>query len=370
MDRRRPGGVVLVFGLVGTLVVGLTSLRLGQLSQSSAAGTNGDRPASAQTSPESTATCSEPADDGGARWAARYSLIETLSPPLVRFSAVGGPGPGVLGSHTSRPWMLTWIPSGSDQPVTVAATAAALSGRVVQDAGASLVAPDGACTRFIPSPAPAAQHTVAVIGDSVFANAADAVGIAGLDLSSVSQWQIVARSGFGWGASPTAWPLGATHGTWAIGLARGLISDHVGALVIELGANDALRAAFAEATNNSTLLGAIRLGVSETVTQVLQEATARLSCVVLVTAPAHPRGLFGSGTLYSAQALAINEILRDTAARAGPGVRVADWAARSASHHGPSVDGGWFLPDDDVHLNPAGSRALVRLVRSELDTCA
>jgi lysophospholipase L1-like esterase len=266
--------------------------------------------------------------------------------------------------------MLTWMPSGSDQPVTVAATAAALSGRVVQDAGASLVAPDGACTLFIPSPAPAAQHTVAVIGDSVFANAADAVGIAGLDASSVSQWQIVARSGFGWGASPTAWPLGATHGTWAIGLARGLISEHVGALIIELGANDALRAAFAEATNNSTLLGAIRLGVSETVRQVLQEATARLSCVVLVTAPAHPSGLFGSGTLYSAQALAINEILRETAARAGPGVRVADWAAWSASHHGPSVDGGWFLPDDDVHLNPAGSRALVGLVRSELDTCA
>ena len=365
MGHRPVLAILLSLTVIAALLIGV-SLRLEHSPLSTAPPSTHDRGPSARPTPDWTATCSEPSNDGGVRWTVRYSVVGTSSPAPVRLSALGGAGLGAVPSQSSQPWVLSWTPPGADQPVTVTATASALSGRVVRGLNAELLVPDGACSLLISPPAPTAQHQVAIIGDSVFATVAKE----GLGSTSAGQWQVVARSGFGWGASPTAWPLGTTHGTWAIGLTRGLIAEHVGALVIELGANDALRAAFAQATNDRALLGAIRRGVSDTVEQVLQEATAKVSCVVVVTAPTHASGLFGSGTLYTTQALAINAILRDAAARAGPSVSVADWAALSAAHHGPTALDGWFLPDDDVHPNPAGSRALVALVRSDLGTCA
>ncbi|HWF23456.1 MAG TPA: hypothetical protein VG226_14985, partial [Acidimicrobiales bacterium] len=176
----------------------------------------------------------------------------------------------------------------------------------------ALLSPDRNCSLLL-SAAPVPAHPVAVIGDSVFAIIARAPTA---PTPSVTSWQINAQSGDGWGSAPVNWPLGVVRGTWAIGLARGIFTQHPSALVVELGTNDAIRAVFADGTDNPALGHRILAGVAGAVSQLLTEAASQVPCTVLVTTSTHETGLFGQGLHYAEEAVKVNAILRAKASEA------------------------------------------------------
>jgi lysophospholipase L1-like esterase len=215
------------------------------------------------------------------------------------------------------------------------------------------------------------SHQVDVIGDSVFAGIASAISQSELTDSPARLWQISAESGYGWGASPGYWALGTVQGSWAIGLARADLPQHPAALVVELGVNDALRGAFADATSNPALAGRIHQGVTNNLGQLLSQVSTRIPCTILVTAPTYPTGLFGMRSVYSTEAKLINGILT---AQVGPSGRshvlLADWATLSAGHHGGAgAANTWFAGGDEIHPNPAGQVALTDLVQRVVGDC-
>jgi lysophospholipase L1-like esterase len=175
------------------------------------------------------------------------------------------------------------------------------------------------------------------------------------------------------------WPVSTVRGSWAIALARGLDSRHPSALVVELGANDSLRATFADVLGKPQLAAQIRAAVATNISELLAES-ARLGLpTVLVTVPTFPTTDFGGGVRYEREAQLVNSIIRSAAtaatataaaaaaARPGDRVIVADWATLSGPHHlaDPST-ASWFTADG-LHPNPVGEAALVGLVRSATD---
>jgi hypothetical protein len=229
-----------------------------------------------------------------------------------------------------------------------------------------LLVPDDNCSLDLTVDAVNA-HRVVLIGDSVFAGIQERIEAAdpSLLLSAARDWSITAVSGFGWSASSPSWPLAKT-GTWAIGLARGFFAAHPTALVVELGADDALRAVFADVTRPE-LADTIHAAVSNNIEELLREShSAGVPCTVLVTAPAHPTSMYGADQRYATEATEINRIISASAAGAPGRVVVADWATLSASHHG--VTRNWFLPDN-VHPNTTGERALIALVHRAVQSC-
>ncbi len=317
-----------------------------------------------------TARCQEPSRAGTIDWAARYEPVRLPDgATAIRVLQAGKQRPGGGVSAVAGEWDFSWAtPQGS--LATVRSPLSAGSPRVVGAGVANLLVPDGKCSLYLSVHA-VESPLVGAIGDSVFAGVANQFRSASSDLHLLpaAGWEIRATSGFGWSASAPAWPLSAVRGAWAIGLARGIFSQHPSALVVELGINDALRAAFADVTSHPRTVEAIHAAVSSNVGQLLHEAdTARIRCVVLVTAPDHSTSIFGAGTVYAREANRVDQIVEGVAA-ASPGgnVRIADWATLSQAHHqGPA---GWFLPDD-VHPNLTGETALVGLVQRSIQSCS
>jgi lysophospholipase L1-like esterase len=210
---------------------------------------------------------------------------------------------------------------------------------------------------------------IAVVGDSVFRGVGDGLTTGALGPAAAgTTWDIDAQSGFGWGASGPDWPLSVVQGSWAVSHASTLLAGRPDALVVELGANDALRAAFAVARREPEFPRQIRAGVATNVRRVLERARGQTRCVVFVTAPTQPTTLFGAGALYAQQATLVNSTLRRVAA-GHKAVAVADWARVSAGHHqSDGAAGNWFQPDG-VHLVTEGQRALVTLVQRTATAC-
>jgi lysophospholipase L1-like esterase len=322
-------------------------------------------PATGVGSVTRTATCEETQPGAGTmRWMARYrSTLHEGQPPQIQLISAGLDAKEVP-DVDSKPWTLWWV--GSD-------------GMGQQDSGsvthlstirpsatiANLLAPDHTCLLVLS--ASDVARPVAVIGDSVFQGVQSHVTALPQPEGYARSWLISAMSGFGWGASAPTWPLSTIGGSWAIGVARGLDSHDPSALVVELGANDSIRATFADALHQPEKAVQIRAAVAANIGEVLAQS-ARLGIpTVLVTAPTFPNTLFGGGLRYEREAQLIDSIIRSAAATAeahGNRVVVADWATLSAPHHlAQDATGNWFTPDG-LHPNQTGEAALVGLVRS------
>ena len=324
------------------------------------------QPSAAEVGPrvvvsERTATCTE---SEGVEWSARYQVSTTSGDtPTIRIIRAAP------GQTPARPWTLWW----SDPGIAIQQTRAdiaKLSTIRVSAPTAHLLAPDDACTLILS--AAVTTDPVAVIGDSVFAGIANSLLSTALPgLHYTDAWQISAIAGFGWSASAPSWPLTSVGGSWVIGIARGVVSEHPSTLVVELGANDALRAAFADVRRRPDLAERIRNAVASNVSQLLDLSAHGLPCTILVTAPTATTSLFAGGSYYSKEATLIDAVIRSKAASAPSGqVEVADWAVYSSHHHGAQGSvSNWFLPDG-VHPNAAGEAALVGLVRQTMARCS
>jgi lysophospholipase L1-like esterase len=220
--------------------------------------------------------------------------------------------------------------------------------------------------------ATASPRVIAVIGDSIFRGIRDDPTVAELtEATATTSWTIHAESGFGWGASFPNWPLSVVAGSWVIDQSKELSASHPATIVVELGTNDALRAAFAVAQQQSARADRIRGAVATNAARLLAVTRGKTGCTVLVTASTHPTTLFGAGLLYARQAALVNSTIRHVATRVGShAVAVADWARESDGHHAaPDSPQNWFEPDG-VHLDAVGQRALVALVRRTAHGCA
>ena len=301
------------------------------------------------------------------KWFADYRAVSSGRRTQIYLDDAGVRSTGTPASNAlSRPWVISWTTSDLKQTV-IRRTDAALDGSHFSTDKLQLLSPDGACTLFLSAAAPP-EHRVAVIGDSIFADVAQTVSRHALGSDSYAQtWQIDAVPGNGWNSAPATWP-GSVDGGWVLSSDRGLLDSRPSVLVAELGADDALRAVFATATSKPALAGEILSGVSTAVNELIDEDAARVACTVLVTAPSFPIQIYGAGVRYLEQSELVNSVIRAEASRAGAEVRVADWAALSASHHAPTRSGVWFMPDD-VHPDRAGQLALVSLVHRVIQTC-
>ncbi len=316
-----------------------------------------------------TARCQEPSAAGPIRWDARYEPVRLADgAAAIRILEAGRATARDAITTVAGAWDIAWSTGGTGPLATARATLSAGSGRTIDASAANLLSPDGNCSLYLSIRGPT-NRVIGVIGDSVFASIGHQLQPESLLLSTLpaATWEIRATSGFGWGASAPIWPLQTVTGTWAIGLARGILAQNPSALVVELGANDAMRATFADGEENPGLAAAVRDGVSSDVDQLLQEsAGAGVSCVVLVTAPEHLTTLFGAGARYALEAERVNQVIRSDAAAAGGTVKIADWATLSQTHHEGPDD--WFLPDD-IHPNRTGESALVGIVQTSIRSC-
>ena len=314
-----------------------------------------------------TATCEEGAP--GARtiqWTARYRSPLSWGHPLqIQLLLAGREPPTGASDVNSPPWTLWWV--GSDGVVKqVSSSVAQLSTIRAGAATANLLSPDHECSLVL-SGSPV-KPSVAVIGDSVFAGIQNRLTTVLQSEVYARSWLITAESGFGWGASAPLWPTSTIRGSWAIGLARGLDSQDPSALVVELGANDSLRATFADVLKKPELASQIRAAVAANISELLAQSARVGVPTVLVNVPTFPTTLYGGGMRYQREAQLVDSIISSAAAGArGDRVTVADWATLSAPHHLPqSATGNWFTPDG-LHPNQAGDEALVGLVRSATD---
>jgi hypothetical protein len=318
------------------------------------------------------ATCVVPGSTGhSTEWFARYKVAEG---DKTEIDVVG------VGEHSSdsnasstvlRPWVVTWA-TANQPPATVRKFGVEIENATYSTEKMQMLSPDGKCILYL-SAVPTPRDRVAVIGDSVFANIAQTVVNTALgDESYAQSWQISATSGNGWNATPVSWPLKVVDGDWAIDSARGLAPSQPSVLVVELGADDALRAVFASATAHPILARDVVTGVSKNIGELIDEESPQFPCTVLVTAPTYPTQIFGAGEAYVTQAILVNSVIREQALRhRSSDVRLADWAALSAAHHSPSgplTD--WFASGDNVHPNLAGQLALISLIHRVIQTCA
>lgn len=323
------------------------------------------------------ASCVEPLGRGHTvDWWARYTASGGSGTEQIRVVSAGSRFiRGQRRPPGSDRWVLSWAAPTGLGTLTITSSTSALPLHAIPSSRVGLLSPDRDCSLLL-SAAPVPAHPVAVIGDSVFAIIARAPAP---PVPSVTSWLINAQSGDGWGSAPVNWPLGVVRGTWAIGLARGIFTQRPSALVVELGTNDAIRAVFADGTDNPALGRRILAGVAGAVSQLLTEAAPEVPCTVLVTTSTHETGLFGQGLHYSEEAAKVNAILRAKASDAGTkrasvaggmSILIADWGALAAPHHlAEGAPGNWFTPGDDIHPNAAGQRALLGLILRVVNTC-
>jgi hypothetical protein len=325
---------------------------------------------SSHVSESRRATCVAPGTKAGSsvRWFTDYRVVTERQATSIELGKSGNESSGRTESTTGpQPWVASWL---SPNGVTSQARAfdPGSGGTRFPTGRLQLLAPGGKCILYL-SAHPVPSHRVAVIGDSVFANIAHAVAQNALGKASYSRdWQIVATSGYGWNASPVVWPLGVLQGGWVLDSFRGLAASRPSALVVELGANDALRAVFDSSTSNPAQALSVLAGVFESVGNLIEDAADQVPCTVLVTVPTSPTLIFGAGQPYVTQAELVNEAIRVQADKYGPSVRVADWAALSAAHHSTTGTQDWFT-GDNVHPNRTGESALVSLVHRTLLSC-
>ncbi len=217
------------------------------------------------------------------------------------------------------------------------------------------------------------DSTIAVIGDSISADLAAALRRPGFNGPAGVAWSITAQTGAGWGEGLNAqgnWPLDVVQGNWAATQVDAAASTHPSAIVIELGTNDALRAAFAFVANSSTDLAARLTGTRNNISSVVGEASSLSKCVVLVTPSYYPPTTFGAEVHYTQQAWGIrSQLIQQVSLSHGRTVAIADWAALSSPHHLESAAPGTWFVGDGLHPNTSGDRALAALIVRSVNGC-
>ncbi len=211
-----------------------------------------------------------------------------------------------------------------------------------------------------------------LIGDSISAGLAKAVRSPGGSGPADTTWAISSQPGAGWGEGQNAhgyWPLGIVQGNWAEDEVRAAARRHPATIAIELGTNDALRAAFAYVTDSPMELAARLTGTDDNISTVVHLAAALASCVVLVTPSYYPPSTFGTEVQFSLQALRTRVVLMEQQTRdPHRAVLVADWAELSAPHHGHGRSTDWFT-SDGLHPNAQGEQALAALIMRTAASC-
>jgi hypothetical protein len=299
------------------------------------------------------ATCSEPASGGRTTtWTVGYESIPDQLGVHLRVTGLASDSPaGAAGT-----WTLGWVEK-NNLAHHVSSSVADLARLQAPMPTAVLLSPSANCSLVLTStPMP---HTIAVIGDSIFSSINAGLESQRLEQTAfTSRLLVTAESGYGWGASTPTWPLTTIRGTWALGLLRGLISYEPRCVVAELGANDALRATFADALHQPRRAADIRRAAADNIAQVLSTATSFGIPVVVVTASEYPVKAYGAGVTYAHEAALVNATLRSFAKSSHGNVVLADWAALSARHHSLRPAGNdWFI-DDELHPNSSGDLAL------------
>ena len=217
------------------------------------------------------------------------------------------------------------------------------------------------------------RSTLVLIGDSISAGLAKAVHHPGGTRAEDTTWTISSQPGAGWGEGENprgSWPLGIVHGDWAADEVRAAARLHPTTIAIELGTNDALRAAFAYVTDSPVSLAARLTGTDENINSVVRLAGSVASCVVLVTPSYYPPSTFGAEAQFSVQALRTRVVLMQQATLTPHhAVVVADWAEVSAPHHGHGRANNWFT-SDGLHPNAQGEQALAALITQTAATCS
>jgi lysophospholipase L1-like esterase len=300
------------------------------------------------------ATCSEAVNSSkNGTWTARYEwqVGKGSNAPELRIqSAEGAAGT----ADRNAVWTVHWTPA-NGVASDVSATGTDLTRLHIDAAVATLLAPDHTCSLVLSANAGTGQ--VAVIGDSVLGH----IESDWAARTPVDSWLVTAESGFGWSASAPTWPLTTVRGSWVMSLLRGFASRAPRCVVVELGANDALRLAFADARHDSRLASAIRSAVAANIGQFVAAAEQLRLPIVIVTAPTYPTSAFGGKAAYQQEAMRLNQLIKAAIPRQR--AAIVDWASASAGHHQPSTStSGWFIADQ-LHPNPTGEKVLVTLIQ-------
>ncbi len=215
---------------------------------------------------------------------------------------------------------------------------------------------------------------VALIGDSIAVDLAKDLRISTFDGPLGVTWAITAQPGAGWGEGENAqgnWPLDVVEGHTVAQRVRVAAGGRPSAIVIELGTNDALRAAFAYSANNGAQLAARIDGTDKNIRKVVRLASSLSPCVVLVSPSYYPTTVFGGEHYYSTTALQIRTVLmKEESREVHHRVVLADWAALSSTHLAATGSSGDWFTADGVHPNAYGLAALANLIIRTAKTCA
>jgi hypothetical protein len=285
-------------GIAGILLVVIGGLTLSVAPGTSVASDPSSRPKTTATVPRE-AQCDENRPTGApVRWTAQYDVTRRPGGQFQLNVLAATQDPRA--AEPQAPWTMWWVsPDGSTGRAS--SSADGLSAIRVMASSAVLLAPDDDCALVLS--ANESDVPVAVIGDSIFARIDARRATTGLPAATfASKWLIAADGGFGWGASAPAWPLTTIRGSWAIGLARGLANHEPACLVVELGANDALRATFADTRRDPQLAQQIRDAVTANINELLALSASLRLPVVLVTVSTFPTTAFGGGLGYAREA--------------------------------------------------------------------
>ena len=305
--------------------------------------------------------------DGNVSWRADYAMQKTSLGPLVKVTALTR----IAGDEKANAASMTWewrlddfaYPFRAARGPLKPARGAGWQGREWQSIFRSprIVAPDGSCQIYLSAFAnrrgSPSWPRVAVLGDSLLGSLNDlsyntryAQGfVEGVFNSHGVLAEVEGQGGRRWTPSGSS-PLDAAD-SYLLDEFRGLADHEVDAVVVALGANDAASLIY---STPSTQLEPVRTQVQSQLTEVLTELAAS-TCVVAVTAVAHPVTLLGvpSGAAYPREADAINSIVRELA-NSDPhdGLRIYDFAAQAKAHQYKSPRP-WFN-GDNLHLNATG----------------
>jgi lysophospholipase L1-like esterase len=285
--------------------------------------------------------------DDGLTWRASVTDSTGAAIPSVRIDSLDA-----TGAPADDAWTIVTTDPETRERVEDPTAADDAHGRTLTlDRSPRVVSPDGRCTLYLSPPAPPPAGTVAIVGDSLAAGI-----VASIDDRASLEDDARAR-GLGVlvdGQSGAPWAdIDGTGGVMLDEIRGAASIDDVLAVVVVLGANDAILAAFpagdARAAQQARTDEAIEAGM-----RILRD----VGCVVITTPPDHPIRNFDLGESYALEARRVGEVLRALVERDDRLV-LADFAALSRSHHLPDgTTGDWFSGDDELHPNAEGTEAL------------
>jgi hypothetical protein len=289
--------------------------------------------------------------DGAITWTAELVDVDAEH---VRIAGVVGPFDGA--------WTVVTTAPGTRLREDLTADVAALRTHELRlDREPRLVSPDQRCTLYLSPVTNPDARAVMVVGDSLAAGlvATNEGRTALLDDASDRGLHVMVdgQSGAPW--APVEGPDGTMHDEL-----RGASSrSGVFAVVVVLGANDAILAAFGSGSGRDEQRARTDVAIGSAM-----ELLRDVPCVIVTTPPDRPIDAFGLDESYAAEAQRVGDRLRELTSADGR-VVVADFAEHSRDRHRPDgTTGDWFT-GDDLHPNEEGTAALRTLLLDSVERC-